>query len=591
MKPFVLFRIAIILFPLSAHAADATAADGKLGITHLYWGDTHLHTSYSPDASLNGNTRIGPEEAFRFARGEAIMGDNGQTARLVRPLDFLVVSDHAEYLGVLPLVHAHDPQVMGNQTIQRWSRMMDSGDKDLAWKAMFEVLHDIQVNKPSFSDQKITASVWAKVCAIADQYNDPGKFTAFIGYEWTSMPGGNNLHRVVVFKNSADKAGQVLPFSSFDSQDPEQLWKWMAHYEETTGGEVLAIPHNGNFSNGQMFQITDFQGRPMTRAYADTRRRWEPLVEVTQIKGDSETHPKLSPEDPYADFERWDRGNLTATALKEDWMFKYEYARSALRIGLQMERKIGVNPFKFGMIGSTDAHTGFSAVDENNFWGHFATLEPGLDRLFKQAVTKGKFGKVYNVWAYEMTASGYAAVWATENTRAALFAAMKRKETYATTGSRMRVRFFAGWDFARKDAGPGDIALEGYKKGVPMGGDLYSNPAGNAPTFLIQAAKDPDGVNLQRIQIVKGWLEDSGETNEAVYDVKVAESGAPVLTAWWQDPEFDPKQRAFYYVRILEVPRPRWTTAEAKRLHVQFNGHVPKEIQDRAYTSPVWYHP
>ncbi len=558
-------------------------------ITQLYWGDTHLHTSYSPDASLNGNTKLGPDEAFRFARGEAIEGHSGQTARLSRPLDFLVVADHAEYLGLLPKIRSGDALVMKNAITRRWGELIATGKKEETWKAMFEVLRDIQRNEPSFRDESIMRSAWDYVIAAADRHNRPGEFTAFIGYEWTSMPAGDNLHRVVVFKDDAERAGQVLPFSSFDSEDPEMLWDFLQQYENLTGGEVLAIPHNGNMSNGLMFETTDLSGKPIDLDYAKRRQRWEPLYEVTQIKGDGETHHLLSPNDVFADFENWDKGNLTATATKQDWMLKHEYARSALKLGLQLKKSVGLNPYQFGMIGSTDAHTGLATAAEENFWGKFSIYEPGLHRLSDQPVVKGKLDKVYDLWAYEISASGYAAVWAKENTREALFAAMKRKETYATTGPRMHVQVFAAWDYVAADAEDKAFAHIGYSRGVPMGGKLSKPPAGKAPTFILRALRDPASVELERIQMIKGWLDSQGNSHEEVYDIVVAEDGAVEFLSFWQDPDFDPLQDAFYYLRVLEVPKPRWTTIDAIRFKTRQNEAVPKTIQDRAYTSPVWY--
>ena len=576
----------LVLVMLSAIVPDAPAR-----ATRLYWGDTHLHTNNSPDASLNGNIRIGPDEAYRFARGEAVQGHSGAAAKLERPLDFLVVSDHAEYLGLLPRIRDGDPLVLKNDVTRRWRDMVNSGDEEQTWKAMFEVLDDIETNKPGFDDTEIRHSTWGHFTRVADGYNEPGKFTAFIGFEWTSMPDGNNLHRVVILRDGAEKAGKVLPFSAFDGEDPEQLWAFLENYETDTGGRAIAIPHNGNMSNGRMFPETDFEGRPIDGGYARARSRWEPLYEVTQIKGDAETHPELSPRDIFAGFENWDRGNLTATALKQAGMFRYEYARSALKTGLELEQRVGANPYRFGLIGSSDAHTGFAAVAERNFWGKFSVYEPGLHRLSHQPVARGRQGKTYDLWAYEMVASGYAAVWATENTRAALFDAMQRREVYATTGSRIRLQFFAGWDFLPEEAAAGDFAAIGYRKGVPMGGALGEPSANAGPAFIINALKDPSGVPLERVQVVKGWVGENGDTHEKIYDVTVAESGAVGFRVYWQDPAFDPQQHAFYYLRVLEIPKPRWTTLEARRLDTEAPEQVPAQIQDRAYSSPVWYSP
>jgi hypothetical protein len=577
---------------LTLIAGNVPADDATVPQTRLFWGDTHLHTSYSPDASMNGNINIGPAEAYRFARGDSVEGHSGQIAKLSRPLDFLVVADHAEYLGLLPQIRNRDPGVMRNAAARRWADLIASGVQEDNWQAMFEVLEDIETNDPSFTDAEMLRSAWQRVIAIADQYNEPGRFTAFIGFEWTSMPGGNNLHRVLVFRDDAARAGQVLPFSSFDSEDPEDLWQFMANYEARTGGSVLAIPHNGNLSNGEMFTLNDYAGNAIDRDYAETRARREPLYEVTQIKGDGETHPLLSPDDPYADFGTWAHGNLTSTVPKREEMLRYEYARSALGTGLVLEQRTGVNPYRFGMIGSSDAHTGLAAVAEDNFWGKFSVYEPGMLRLTHKPIAEGRQGKAYDLWAYEMVASGYAAVWASENTREALFDAMVRREVYATTGSRIRLRFFGGWDFAQGDVEQRDFAANGYEKGVPMGGLRSAPPADNkAPTFLVRAMKDPDGVELSRLQIVKGWIDSDGVSRERVHDLAISEEGAAELAARWHDSDFDASRSAFYYVRVLEAERERWTTLDARRLDVEFAGNVPRLIRDRAYSSPIWYTP
>lgn len=556
----------------------------------LFWGDLHLHSSYSPDASMNGNINIGPEEAYRFASGEAIKGHNGQFARLARPLDFLLLADHAEYLGLLPQIRDRNPRVMSNDQARRWADLIESADQDDNWKAMFEVLKDIETNQPRIDNSLVLRTAWDHVIAAAEKYNEPGRFTALIGYEWTSMPGGNNLHRVVVFRDGAEKASQIVPFSAFDSEDPEDLWRFMSGYEAQTGGSVLAIPHNGNLSNGEMFAITDFKDNPIDRSYAEKRKHWEPLYEVTQIKGDGETHPAISPNDLYADFGTWDHGNLTSTVAKTEQMLRFEYARSALISGLSIQNRTGTNPYQFGMIGSTDAHTGFAAVAEDNFWGKFSVYEPGELRLTHKPIAKGKNGKAYDLWAYEMVSSGYAAIWAAENSRAAIFDAMRRREVYATTGSRIRLQFFAGWRFESGDANRVDFAKHGYSAGVPMGGEFGPRNSGEVPTIVYRAGKDPDGVSLAKVQIIKGWMDTDGSSHEQIYDVAATDS-ASEFAGFWRDPSFDPQISAFYYLRVLEVARKRWSTLEAERLSVSFNGNVPEMIQDRAYSSPVWYTP
>jgi len=603
--------------PLYTEAEVEVEAGKEVASTNLYWGDTHLHTSYSPDAALMGNSKIGPEEAYKLARGEAVMAHNGTKAKLRRPLDFLVVSDHAEYLGLLPMIRAKDPIVMGNKDARRWGELLSAGQKE-AQVAFLEMLEDLATGKPRIQDERITRSAWDTITSVADKYNDPGKFTAFIGYEWTSNTKGNNLHRVVIFKDGVEKAGQILPFSSLDSDNPEDLWKFLDSYEKKTGGEVLAIAHNGNLSNGLMFQMTDFSGKPMTENYAQTRMRWEPLYEVTQIKGDGETHPILSPEDEFADFESWDKGNLDGSTVKKNSMLKHEYGRSALKLGLQLEANVGTNPYKFGLIGSSDAHSGLAAVAEDNYWGKLSIYEPSPTRWKHYLVKKGEGGKVFSVVGWEMGAAGYAGVWAKENTREALYEAMKRKETFATTGPRMRVRFFGGWNFNASDVMSSDLAAVGYGRGVPMGGDLADAPKGMAPSFLISAVKDPDGANLDRIQVIKGWLDENGSTHEKIYDVALSDDrtvgkdgkvkpvgntvdvknasytntiGDAGFVTWWQDPDFDSDQRAFYYVRVIEIPTPRWTAYDSKVYNVKMSKEVPMTLQERAYTSPIWYTP
>jgi hypothetical protein len=473
----------------------------------------------------------------------------------------------------------------------------------------------IASNTDVINGKAFSRSMWQKVISNAELYNDPGRFTAFIGYEWTSNRGAANLHRIVLFRDGADKAGQAEPFTAFDSADPEDLWRYMAEYVRVTGGGVLAIPHNSNMSAGLMFSSEDFNGNPISKAYAETRRRWEPLVEATQYKGDSETHPFVSPNDEFADHESWDEFSGFSTKTHEDWMFQHEYLRPALRLGLALDKQLGVNPFSFGIVGGTDSHTSLAAAEENNFWGKFSWHEPSPTRATEPFVNIENI--VQREW--QMSAAGYTAVWAMENTREALFEAMRRKETYATTGPRMAVRFFGGWAFQKSDVSRSDYVEIGYAKGVPMGGDLPAAPEARAPVFMVTASKDPDGANLDRIQIIKGWLTDTGETREEVYDVALAdgrlvsaatgkappvgntvdirnasysnEIGDPVLTAFWRDPEFDPGQAAFYYVRVIEIPTPRWTAYDAKFFNTEMPPEVPMVTQERAYTSPIWYTP
>ncbi len=579
----------------------------------VFFGDTHFHSSLSVDSGLIGN-RVGLEQAFRFAQGEEIVTSSRQRARLNRPLDFLVVSDHAEYLGIADLLTTGHPELLATDAGRKWYQAMREGG-DAAWQAAVRLVDDFKKGTPSFRDSKIERSVWERVVDIASKYNEPGKFTAFNGYEWSSTTDGNNLHRVVVFRDGPNRVKQVLPFSAFDSPDPEGLWGFLAGYEEKTGGQVLAIPHNPNLSNGVMFAET-VKGQAMTRDYAERRARWEPLLEVTQMKGDSEAHPLLSPEDEFANFENWDRSNIDGDP-KEDSMLQYEYARSALRLGIQLEQKLGVNPFKFGMIGSSDTHTSMSTTREDNYFGKLPHLEPTAKR-FEEVLLRSAEDNSPVIYTWQMSASGLAAVWARENTRESIFDAMQRKEVYATSGSRIAVRVFGGWDFTSDEVERHDFAQAGYARGVPMGGDLKKAPKGKAPTFMIRALRDPDNANLDRVQVVKGWLDKKGKTHERIYDVACSDNrsikkrrcnkpvgstvnvadasytntiGDPLLTAYWKDPDFNPKQKAFYYVRVIEIPKPRWTAYDAKFFKVKMPKEVPMVVQDRAYTSPIWFTP
>lgn len=579
-------------------------------LPQLYWGDTHLHTALSADAHTM-ETRLSADEAYRLARGEQVTADNGMAVRLRRPLDFLAVSDHAEYLGVYTALENNDQRLASWPLGRRWLAHRQAGNSGMPDGLKFGQVVQSQAQEFHVPDA-LRASVWRDAAGVADRYNEPGLFTAFVAYEWTSMVTGDNLHRVVLYRDGAALAGEELPFTAQHSTDPEDLWAALASYEQRTGGQVLAIAHNGNVSNGRMFAPTRLSGEPMDSDYASRRARWEPVYEVTQLKGDGETHPALSPEDEFADFETWDRGNILLSRDKEPWMLPYEYARSALREGLRHEADLGVNPFKFGLIGSTDSHTGLSTADEDNFFGKFALDEPSPDRLHK------KMAHVLQE-NWELGASGLAAVWARDNTREALFDAIRRREVYATTGPRIQVRFFGGWDFKPGDELRGDYAVQAYRKGVPMGSDLVRAEGREAPTFLVAAARDPEGANLDRVQIIKGWLDAAGETHETIHDVALSDGrhvdpesgevepvgntvdvvaasytntiGAPELAVVWRDPDFDPEQRAFYYVRVLEIPTPRWTTYDARFFGTALAEHIPRVVQDRAYTSPIWYTP
>lgn len=578
----------------------------------VFFGDTHLHTTNSPDAYLFG-VQLGPDAAYRLAQGERVRSTHGVALQLIRPLDFLVVSDHLEYLGLMPRLFGGDERVLATEYGRMLYDLAKSKETGFYEAAMI-LIRDLAMNERKMAVPELDAEIWSQVAETADRHDRPGVFTAFTGYEWTSMIEGNNLHRVVIYKGSSEKTASVQPVSSFDSPDPENLWLAMADYEARTGDDVLAIPHNGNLSNGMMFETKRINGSAFDADYAQQRARWEPLVEVTQIKGDGETHPLLSPNDEFADYETWDASNLGGSQAKTPDMLPGEYARSALKIGLEVEATTGVNPYRFGMIGSTDSHTGLATSREENFFGKHSGMEPSPTRMTDALAKLGDSA----VFGWQQVASGLAAVWAVENTRAALFEAMERRETYATTGTRIRVRLFAGFDFEATDLEEPDWAHKGYAHGVPMGGVLGKASWFDRPGFLVRALRDPDGANLDRIQIVKGWIGGDGESHEKVYDVALSDGreiakdgsirpvgntvdlkaatyrnsiGDSMLETFWQDPDFDRKQRAFYYARVIEIPTPRWSTYDAAVFGSDVPDGVDRVTQERAYTSPVWYSP
>ncbi|MEZ5446913.1 MAG: DUF3604 domain-containing protein [Gammaproteobacteria bacterium] len=591
--------------------------------TRPFFGDTHLHTGFSMDAGAFG-ARLTPRDAYRFARGEEITSSSGQPVKLSRPLDFLVVADHSDGMGFFPMIIGGDPKVMADPQGRRWHDMVHSGKGP---DAAIEIITSFGKGTISKAIMPLPGTpayrgAWQETIKAAEAYNEPGRFTAFIGYEWTSNTAANNLHRNVIFRDNADKASQVEPYTTIKplgSDNPRDLWKWMTAYEDKTGGQVLAIAHNGNLSNGRMFPLIEsFTGKPVDREYAEQREKWERLYEVTQTKGTGEAHPYLSPNDEFADFEIWDKGNLDGSAAKTKDMLEFEYARSGLENGLKLEQELGTNPYKFGMVGSSDAHTGLAAMEEENFFGKTVPQEPNPERMMKAFIGNPTTG--VKVMDWEVSSSGYAAVWATENTREAIWDAMERKETYASTGPRMIVRFFGGWEFEAADAGNRLPAHIGYTKGVPMGGDLEAAPEGKSPTFLVAALKDPIGANLDRIQVIKGWLDASGAVQEKIYDVVWGDAderapgpdgklpavgstvdvehatwtntiGDPELITVWKDPDFDPSLRAFYYARVIEIPTPRWTAYDARRFGVKPLEGTTMTLQERAYTSPIWYTP
>lgn len=586
----------------------------------VYWGDTHLHTDMSMDAGAFGN-RLDLNAAYRFARGEEVQSTTAGPVRLSRPLDFLVIADHSDNMGFFPDMLSGAPHILSNPTGKDWYNRIKAGKGVGVALELIGLFSQGQFDPELVytPDSEPYKDAWARTVEAAERFNEPGRFTAFIGYEWTSLVKGGNMHRVVIYRDGADKGGQMVPYTTIEPQgsaNPMDLWKWLANFEEKTGGDVLAIAHNGNLSNGIMFPMqAQYDGRRLDAKYVEQRSKWEPLYEATQIKGDGETHPLLSPDDEFADYETWDIGNLDVSEAKEDAMLASEYAREALKRGLLIEDKLGTNPYKFGMIGSTDSHTSLATAQEDNFFGKHSGAEPSPERMAHpfMATERG------SIMGWQQVASGLAAVWAKENTRAAIFDAMERKETYATTGSRMRVRLFGGWNFTLADMNNRQLAFTGYSKGVPMGGDLPSRgeKSKSAPSFMVYALRDPIGANLDRIQIVKSW-QDGKETREKVYNVSWSGDrqagadgkipavgntvnantaswtntiGAPELGTVWTDPDFNPKQRAVYYARVLEIPTPRWSTHDAVRFGIDIPEGAPVSTQERAYTSPIWYTP
>ena len=586
---------------------------------NVYFGDTHLHTNNSFDAGAFGNT-LPPDKAYEYAKGQEVIASMGLKTKLIKPLDFLVVADHSDNMGMVPDLFAGDKNIISDPLGKKFYDGLKAGKN--AEVAIELIKHFSQGTLPKAliyaPNSKKYKEAWNRIIDSAKRHNDPGKFTAFIGYEWTSLIKGGNMHRVVIYRDGEKIARKIVPFTTvapLGSLNPRDLWKWMENFEAKTGGEILAIAHNGNLSNGIMFPMdAQYNGTKLDKEYVEKRSKWEPLYEITQMKGDGETHPFLSPKDQFADFETWDYGNLDLSQAKENSMLVGEYARSALKNGFKLENKFGINPYKFGLIGSTDSHTSLATVEANNFFGKMSTMEPSVKRLSKILMSSDKSKIHYR----KVVASGLAAIWARENTRKALFDAMEKKETYAVTSQRMRVRLFAGWDFSKAELESADFVELGYKNGVPMGGDLKAAKKGQTPKIMIIAMKDPDAANLDRIQVVKGWIDEQGKTYEKVYDaicsgdrkvvgekcnkevgntvdVKTAtytnKIGAAILKVVWKDPEFKASQKAFYYIRVLAIPTPRWSTYDAVRYGVKPPKDVPATIQDRAYTSPVWYAP
>lgn len=591
---------------------------------NVYWGDSHLHTGLSLDAGLFGNT-VSIDDAYRLARGEQINSAKGIPVKLARPLDWLIVTDHSDLMGIATDIQKGTDNILAIPKAKEWHEGFKKGGK-AAGEAAFDLIGNFsqmtlpkQLVKEYSPGSAVFNRIWKTIVNAAEAHNEPGLFTAFIGFEWTSVPKGFNLHRNVILRDNADSALKVEPLTTqppLGSTDPLALYQWLEDYEKNTGGRAFAFSHNGNLSNGWMFPTeSTYAGGIVDKNYVKLRSKWEPHYEITQIKGDGEAHPYLSPNDEFADYETWDVGNLDISQKKQPEMLKGEYAREALKQGLLLEKKLGYNPYKFGFGGATDSHTSLATADEDNFFGKSTSVEPSKDRINHPFVSSdlGAFE------GYKLVSSGYTGIWAHENTRTALFDAMERKETYGTTGPRMTVRFFGGWDYNKEDLQANDPANVGYAKGVPMGGDLVKQKSNKAPSFMVYAMRDPKSAYLDRIQVIKGWLDKSGKLHERVYDVAVSDNrnidssgrtkkavgntvdlntatwtnsiGDAQLSAVWTDPDFDKNESAFYYTRVIEIPTPRWVLYDKVRL----GAVIPKEAelvgQERAYSSPIWYSP
>ncbi|PHR62564.1 MAG: hypothetical protein COA47_03195 [Robiginitomaculum sp.] len=620
----------------------------------LLWGDTHLHSNLSVDAYIFGNHTADADTAYRFAKGApAIHPYTRAKVQLETPLDFLAVTDHAEMLGMpYSLFEQNDARLANSRLGKRLVELRSEGKvghaaRIIVWgmnsaglseaertqkvsagtkfKWWFAKLIGKQANveqdlkwissDPSLVDElnlaDIARSNWEINIAAAERHNEPGKFTTLIGWEYSATRDGANLHRVVLIPEGGNIARKFLPFSSIDSINPEDLWHWLDETSAATGAHFVSIPHNSNVSKGQMFARIDSSGDPIDAKYAALRSRFETVAEVTQIKGTSETHPLLSPDDEFADFEffrhllemRADRPQ-TPTPTEGD------YVRSALKTGLEIENDIGINPYKLGMIGATDSHTGLASAEENNFMGKMA-----LD-----SIPENKERGLGRLSGWSMSASGLSGVWARNNSRSEIIAAIKRREVYGTTGPRIALRFFGGFAFENADLETNNFATIGYTKGVPMGSDLIGENRSipKAPSFLLHAAKDPKGANLDRIQVIKGWLDSAGHAQEKVFDAvwsghrkfgangKLPAIGDTVdrstaryqntigseeLAGVWHDPDFNPDVRAFYYVRVLQIPTPRNSLYDSLALNKAPPKSYPQVLQERAYSSPIWYSP
>jgi hypothetical protein len=584
--------------PATSQSADARPRRNPL--KNAYFGDLHLHTSYSMDAFAFG-TRTTPEDSYKYAMGETVEY-MGKPQKRLAPLDFLAVTDHAEYLGtVRESINPNGPFAKSD-----WFTIMTSTDPKVSGAAFQKLLGSTMVNKPiaEFNQPELLRSAWQAYSAAADKYYKPGKFTTFVGFEWTSMPQAQNLHRCVIFAGK----GPDIPYTAFESVDPEDLWRYL-DAQRKVGLDVIAVPHNGNVSNGLMFSTRDMSGKPPTRDYAERRMANEPLAEIVQAKGQSDTSPALSPTDEFADFEIW-KYKLDGSGIANS--ATGSYIRQAFGVGQELQEKIGANPFKYGIEAGTDFHSGISSTEASNFPGSHGNQDS--DPRTVVTATKSVVGEPPTA----LSSGGLTGVWAEENTREAIFSAFKRKETFGTSGTRIKVRMFGGWNYPKDMTKQPDWVKAAYAGGVAMGGDLTAQSASGAPTFVVHAIKDPDSGNLDRVQIIKISTK-NGKSKENIYDVvwsgdrkadpktgkvpavgntvdvKTAtytnSIGATELIGEWTDPSFDPKAYATYYARVLEIPTPRWSTYWAAKLNLPPNPNVAATVQQRAWTSPVWYMP
>ena len=617
-----------LLLAVSAGFSSVTLSEEK----QLLWGDTHLHSTYSSDAFTNGNLTATPDTAYRYAKGMPVVHPGHQArVQIGTPLDFLVVSDHAEYLGVIRSLYLN-PMVTDGLTLRErlWTRFVqyllrDAIDEQSGRKLFTSILPKPSENAVTamegWEEDRVSGLIprqptvevdtWRLITETADAHNEPGEFTALIGWEYSLIPGGANLHRIVLGDIDAAQAQTFAPFGFDDSSFPSDLWAWLDETSQATGGNFIAIPHNSNISKGSMFDVRDIRGDDIDLDYAEIRRYWEPVVEITQIKGDSETHPALSPNDPFADFETY------PYYIQREWTDyvpqRGDYIRSGLKTGLELAASIGANPYQFGVIGSTDAHTALPSAEEDNFHGKMATdsIPSRKDGGWSEDA-RGTFG-----WG--MSASGLAAVWATENTREAIVAAMRRREVYATSGPRIAVRTYGGLNLKEAAIESAAFLADIQLQAVPMGGEIIGAANEDRFSLIVEAQADPKSAYLDRIQIIKGWIDASGQTHERVFDAAVSGAerrladgsvmpvgssvdlktgltantiGSPRLSVVWHDPEFDPEQSAFYYARVLQIPTARHSLLDKLALGDDgIDTRRPDTIQERAYTSPIWYRP